>query len=87
MPAIEQIQIQHRPAAGRDRIQELKARAAEGLDDAMAVVAKNLGRDEARQAENSIAGLGDELAAQEAAAHRLDHARVMDLIADPFEDD
>lgn len=86
MPAIEQIQIQERSVA-RDRIQELKARAAEGLDDAMAVVAKNLGREEAKEAESALAGLGDELAAQEAAMHHLDHARVMDLISDPFEDD
>lgn len=86
MPAIEQIRIQE-PAVGRDRIQELKARAAGALDDALGVVAQNLGRDEARKAETSAMGLGEELAAQEAALHSLDHAKVMDLIADPFEDD
>lgn len=86
MPAIEQIRIQE-PAAGRDRIQELKARAAGALDDALNVVAQNIGREEARKAEDSLMGLGVELAAQESAMHHLDHAKVMDLIADPFEDD
>ncbi len=85
MPAIEQIQIQE-PARGHDRIQELKARAAGALDDALNVVSKNLGREEARQAETSAKGIGSELAAQEAAMHHLDHATVMDLIADPFDD-
>lgn len=87
MPAIEQIRIQQDVTATRDRIQELKARAAEGLDDALSVVSRNLGREEAREAGNSLAGLGEELAAQEASMHHLDAARVADLIADPFEDD
>lgn len=87
MPGIEQIQIQTRTDATRARIQELKARAAEGLDDALSVVARNLGREDAAEAENSLKGLETELASQESAMHSLDHARVMDLISDPFEDD
>ena len=86
MPAIEQIQ-RPQPVAREDRIRELKARAAEALDDALGVVAKNLGREEARQASDSLAGLGETLTSHEAPAHRLDVARVMDLISDPFEDD
>ena len=86
MPAIETIRAQQ-PAAEKERIRELKARAAASLDDALGVVARNLGREEAAKAEDSLAGLGASLSAQEAPAHRLDMARVMDLIADPFEDD
>lgn len=87
MPAIEQIQgFQPRTDPARDRIQELKARAAEGLDDALGAVARNLGRDEAREAEQSLAGLDKELVAQSKAMHHLDPARVADLISDPFED-
>lgn len=85
MPAIEQIQIQPRTDAGRERISELKAKAAEGLDDALNLVARNLGREEAAEAEDSLQGL--DLAGQESGVHRLDHARVLDLISDPFEDD
>ena len=81
MPAIEQIRIQE-PAVREDRIRELKARAAGALDDALGVVAKNLGREEARQAGTSLAGLSETLTAHEAPAHRLDVARVMDLISD-----
>ncbi|BDQ34238.1 hypothetical protein [Pseudodesulfovibrio portus] len=86
MPAIESIRIQESPA-GEDRIRELKARAAEALDNAMNVVTENLGRAEAVEARESLAEMDTALAAQEAPAHRLDLARVMDLIADPFEDD
>ncbi|MCJ2165192.1 MULTISPECIES: hypothetical protein [unclassified Pseudodesulfovibrio] len=86
MPAIEQIQIQHSTDTARARIQELKARAAEGLDDALSVVAKNFGREETHEAEDSLKSLGQDLAAQGANTHRLDLTRVMDLISDPFED-
>jgi len=87
MPAIEQVQGTQTQTVSRQRIQELKARAAEGLDDAMNLVAQNLGRQEAREAHNSVMGLGQELAAQEASIHLLDPAKVADLISDPFEDD
>jgi len=88
MPAIEQTQFHGTNTdIVRDRIQELKARAAEGLDDALNLVAKNLGREEAKVAENSLAGLGEELSNQEAAMHSLDPLKVLDLISDPFEDD
>lgn len=88
MPAIEQIHHHNTPAIdpARKRIQELKARAAEGLDDALTVVAKNLGKEETQAAQNSLRELGDELRVQ-AASHSLDAARVADLISDPFEDD
>ena len=85
MPAIEQIQIQPRPDSGRARIQELKNRAAEGLDDALSVVARNLGRQEAAQAETELKGL--DLAEAESGVHTLDRARVLELISDPFGDD
>ena len=87
MPAIEQIQIHPRPDVAKARIQELKARAAEGLDDALSVVAKNLGREETDQATNSLKGLEQELAGQKSVMHRLDQTKVLDLISDPFEDD
>jgi hypothetical protein len=86
MTAIEQIQIHNSTDSARARIQELKARAAEGLDDALSVVARNFGREEAHDAEDSLKSLGQELAAQGATTHRLDLTRVMDLISDPFED-
>nr|WP_287411565.1 hypothetical protein [Pseudodesulfovibrio sp.] len=88
MPAIEQTQFHgtHTDIV-RDRIQELKARAAEGLDDAMNIVAKNLGREEAKSAENQLAGLDQELSVQDTAIHALDPLKVLDLISDPFEDD
>lgn len=88
MPAIHNVQLhENRPELIRDRIQELKARATEGLDDALNIVAKNLLREEAKAAENSLAGLGEELAIQQEAAHSLDMTKVMDLISDPFEDE
>nr|WP_321513314.1 hypothetical protein [uncultured Pseudodesulfovibrio sp.] len=88
MPAIEQTQRHgHSTDIVRDRIQELKAKAAEGLDDALNIVAKNLGREEAKGAENSLAGLGEALSSQDTAIHALDPLKVLDLISDPFEDD
>jgi len=88
MPAIEQITHHNTLSIDptRKRIQELKARAAEGLDDALSVVARNLGREEAQEAHNSLKELGDELRFQ-AVSHNLDAARVADLISDPFGDD
>lgn len=86
MPAIDPIRIQE-PVSEKERISELKARAAGALDDALDVVADNLGRAEALEADQSLSGLEESLAAEEGPAHRLDMARVMDLIADPFEDD
>ena len=54
MPAIDPIRIQKSPA-GEDRIRELKARATEALDNAMDVVAENLGRtDESIQLSRNI---------------------------------
>ena len=53
----------------------------------MAAVTRNLGRREATEAEKSLGELGLELAAQGSDAHRLDHAKVLDLISDPFEDE
>ena len=88
MPGIERAQgFEPRVEQANKRIQDLKARAAEGLDAAMGVVEKNLGREEAREAEMSLEGLGAELSAQESAIHHLDHSKVMDLISDPFEDE
>lgn len=85
MPAIDPIRIQE-PVADNDRIRELKARATAALDDALDVVADNLGREEARKADLSVAGLDGSLDVEDAPAHQLDMARVMELIADPFED-
>lgn len=88
MPAIQPVSTRTDAAgAARERIEQLKARATEGLDDAMAAVTRNLGRREATEAERSLGDLGLDLAAQGPDAHRLDHARVLDLISDPFEDD
>ena len=86
MPAIDPIRIQE-PVSGKDRIQELKERASEALDSALGVVTENLGREEARQAADSLTELEAAQVVQEAPAHTLDLARVMDLIADPFEDE
>ena len=88
MPAIQPVPSQA-PVTGtaRERIEQLKARATEGLDEAMAAVSRNLGRREAAEAEQSLGDLGLDLAAGGAEAHRLDHAKVLDLISDPFEDD
>ncbi|MBI9080951.1 MAG: hypothetical protein JEY79_14580 [Pseudodesulfovibrio sp.] len=88
MPGIQSVQGDFpRTEQLSKRIQELKARAAEGLEEAMGVVEKNLGRREAGEAVMSLGGLGEELSAQETASHRLDPMRVADLISDPFEDD
>ncbi|WP_272698750.1 hypothetical protein [Desulfovibrio sp. Fe33] len=88
MPAIQSIQPRETiVGTSRERIQELKARATESLDDAMTAVARNLGRREAAEAEAELNALGLDLAAQGSSAHSLDRARVMDLISDPFGDD
>ena len=72
------------------KIQEIRSRSTEKrdttMDDAMDVVETNSGRKEATQAEMSMQGLTQELAAQGAAMHSFDPARVADLISDPFED-
>lgn len=88
MPAIQPVSTRTDVAgAARERIEQLKARATEGLDEAMAAVTRNLGRREADEAEKSLGELGMDLAAHGSDAHRLDHAKVLDLISDPFEDD
>ncbi|WP_319582838.1 hypothetical protein [uncultured Pseudodesulfovibrio sp.] len=88
MPAIQPVTTQTDvTSAARERIEQLKARATEGLDEAMAAVTRNLGRREANEAEKSLGELGLDLAAKGSDVHRLDHAKVMDLISDPFEDD
>lgn len=88
MPALDRIQpiFEARIEQVGKKIEEIKSRSGEGLDDAMNVVEQNLGRQEAREAEMSLMALGDELSAQEAAMHRLDPAKVADLISDPFDD-
>lgn len=87
MPGIERAQgFAPRSEQLNNRIQELKARAAEGLDDAMNLVEKNLGRQEAREASAELKGLGEELVIQKESMHRLDPLVVADLISDPFED-
>ncbi len=86
MPAIDPVRAPE-SSAREERIQELKLRAAQALDSALDVVDANLGRAEARQADRTLLGLDVARAEQEQPAHRLDAARVMDLIADPFEDD
>lgn len=72
------------------KIQEIRDRKAtdrsDTMDGAMDVLESNLGRKEANEAQMSLQGLGDELAAQQEAIHRLDPMRVADLISDPFED-
>lgn len=87
MPAIDPIRTRDPLDSALDRIQELKARATEKLDEALSVVSGNLGREEAADAEDGVKGLGLELAGRDASVHRLDHARVLDLISDPFGDD
>jgi hypothetical protein len=86
MPAIDPIRTRDPLESALDRIQELKARTTEKLDEAMSVVSRNLGREEAAEAENGVRDLGLALSGQDAAVHRLDHSRVLDLISDPFED-
>lgn len=87
MPAIQSVTSQDALAgAARERIERLKARAGESLDDAMTAVARNLGRREAAEADRSLGELGRELAAQGSSVHQLDRARVLDLISDPFDE-
>jgi hypothetical protein len=87
MPSIERAQgFDPRTEQVTKRIQELKARAAGSLDEAMSVVEKNLGRREAREASSGLKELSMELSAQESAIHSLDPLRVADLISDPFEE-
>lgn len=88
MPAIQSVGT-HNDVAGvtRERIEQLKARAGESLDEAMTAVTRNLGRREAAEAEESLGRLGLDLAAQGSDAHRLDLAKVLDLISDPFDDE
>jgi hypothetical protein len=88
MPAIQPVSPRTDVCTpARDRIEQLKAQATEGLDEAMAAVTRNLGRREATEAEKSLGEVGLDLAAHGSDVHRLDHAKVMDLISDPFEDD
>lgn len=72
------------------KIQEIRERKStvrsDTMDGAMDVVENNLGRKEANEAQMSLQGLGDELALQQEAMHRLDPMKVADLISDPFED-
>ena len=68
------------------KVQEIREKKTDDLDTAMDAVESNSGRSEAGKAAMSLLGLGDELAAQQAAMHRLDPARVAELISDPFED-
>lgn len=87
MPAIQPVQHPNsRQDQMANRIQELKARAAESLEDAMNVVEQNLGRREADEATLKLKGLPQELSIQEAAMHYLEPSKVADLISDPFED-
>lgn len=87
MPAIQSIASQN-PLAGasRERIEQLKARAGESLDDAITAVSRNLGRREAAEADQSLGEIGLALAAEGAGVHQLDHSRVLELISDPFAD-
>ncbi|NDV20912.1 hypothetical protein GO013_15990 [Pseudodesulfovibrio sp. JC047] len=88
MPAIERTHFHgNETDMVRNRIQELKTRAAEGLDDALNIVAKSLGREETPVAKTNLAGLETALSPQEADLHSLDALKVLDLISDPFEDD
>lgn len=72
------------------KIQEIRERSTgkrnDTMDDAMDVIEHNLGRQEAREAEMSLEGLSQELAAQGAALHSLDPSKIADLLSDPFED-
>ena len=68
------------------KIREIKDKKTDDLDAALSAVEENGGRSEAKAAAMSLLGLGDELAAQQGAMHRLDPAKVADLISDPFED-
>ncbi|EGB15320.1 hypothetical protein DND132_2115 [Pseudodesulfovibrio mercurii] len=87
MPAIQSVGTQNDVAGvARERIEQLKARAGESLDEAMTAVTRNLGRREAAEADQSLGELGLDLAAEGSDAHLLDRARVLDLISDPFED-
>lgn len=87
MPSIEIAQgFEPRSEQVSKKIQELKARVAGSLDDAMNVVERNLGRREAHEASSSLENLTVELSAQESVIHSLDPMRVADLISDPFED-
>ncbi|MFH1913161.1 MAG: hypothetical protein ABIK45_02660 [Pseudomonadota bacterium] len=59
----------------------------EGLDAALNVVERNVGRREAVEAAASLDSLSGELSQQGAHLHGLDPTRVADLISDPFADD
>jgi hypothetical protein len=68
------------------KVQEIREKKTDDLDTALGAVERNGGRTEAREATMSLLGLADELKAQQGAMHRLDPAKVADLISDPFED-
>ncbi|HKI82455.1 MAG TPA: hypothetical protein VKA04_12475, partial [Pseudodesulfovibrio sp.] len=64
MPAIQPVSPQlNGVGTARERIEQLKAKATESLDDAMAAVTRNLGRREATEAERNLGELGLNLAA------------------------
>ena len=68
------------------KIQKIREKKTDDLDVAMEAVKSNSGRSEAREATITLSGLADELAAQRGVLHRLDPAKVADLISDPFEE-
>lgn len=91
MPGIEHANIfEPRIDELSRKVQEIRERRTDPveatMDDAMQVVEQNVGRSEARDAEQTMQALAEELAVQGAAVHGLDAGRVADLIADPFDD-
>jgi len=96
MPAMEFMPTPFDPVIDRlsNKIQEIRERKTtpadasvnETMDDAMDMVSSNLGRQEAREAQNDMQGLSMEMIQQGAEAHSLDPTIVASLIADPFEE-
>lgn len=91
MPGMELSGFEPRIDQLSRKIQEIRERKEANLDTAMDgamdVIEQNIGRQEAREAQMTLEGLGDELLIQQkAAAHSLSADKVAMLIADPFDD-
>ena len=90
MPGLELNIFDSRIDQVSKKLQEIKSRDTNDLDEtmdtAMNAVENATGRQEAKEAQFSVAAIADELAVQEAAMHHLDAAKVASLISDPFED-
>ena len=86
MPGLDPLNLDLSIDSVSRKVQALRERRNNALDDALQVVDDNVGRARPDEAALSLKGLEGELAIQGAALHHLDPARIADLISDPFED-